>query len=481
MSQELPRISVIVPNHNRTPPLRATLRSLHRQHLENDWFEVIVVDDGSAVPVEPDIADLLTGGPSIQVIRNDTAVGAPAARNIGAARARHEVLLFLDAECMAHPGLLAAHARAHQLLSASYCGYTSARELTPEQWPVLLGSDWDFEDTETVFRAVERNPLLHDPLVDLLAEPAATDWAFFWTSAASVPAKAFHDVGGFETAFEVKGVEDMELAYRMARIGLPTYFLPDGICFHQPHDRPRHMELIRDRRNDHIMLALHPELEVEAVCAFGVLPARGLFPALHAFGQRLPATSGDCAKLGDLAEVLALIDAADGRTLLLGDPGGWPATTATPHAVVFPGQAGGPDVTHRLLGARLPYANQEFAVGIITDYWRSLPERTLCRVLDELLRTCREVILLADVSTAPPAVPDADLAAALAVHDRPFWEFTVRLRRELHEFQFTAMQEKAGVRSYRVTGRDWLTTTVADALDGVTVRRSGPNDGDEVE
>lgn len=463
----LPTVSVIIPVHNRTAPLRATLRSLHRQTLPTDRFEVIIVDDGSSEPLEPDVADLVTGGAPMTVVRNDTAIGAPAARNRGAEYATHDVLLFLDAECIAHPDLLLAHARAHHRRPAAYCGYTSARELTPEQWPVVIGTDWDFEDTEEVFRQIELNPLLQDPLVSLLAEPASTDWAFFWTSAASVQATAFRQIDGFETSFEVKGVEDMEIAYRLAQIGLPTLFLPDGICLHQPHDRPRHMELIRDRRNDHIMLALHPDLEVESVCGFGVLPARDLYPVLVSFADGLPTAAADCTGLSGTDEVVSLIRAANGSTLLLGHPAGWPSDLTPPTSVIFPVEMPDSPSSLRLLGARLPFANGIFALGVITDYWRNFPVRTLCRMLDELLRTCRDVVLMVNVSGTPSTGPSPELAQALSTWDRPFWEFTVRLRRELHEFTFTPIREKSDVRAYRIEARPWPMTDLAAALNGV--------------
>jgi glycosyltransferase involved in cell wall biosynthesis len=455
-------LSVIIPVHNRSDLLGPTLLSLDRQTLANDRFEVIVVDDGSDPP--------LAVGP-VRTLRNDVACGAAAARNRGAEQATGRVLLFLDAECVAHPGLLEAHLRAHHRQPAAYCSNTAGRELTPDQWAVRFGSGWDFADTVSLFERVEQTPGLLDPLVDLLAEPDPSDWVYFWTTAASVPAKAFEKAGGFSVDFEVKGVEDMELGYRLAQAGTPTFFLPDARCFHQPHERRRSMEVRRDRRNDHIMLVTHPDPVVETVVGFGIPAARSLTAPLAGFRQRLAPASADCARLGDLSKVVDTLRTC-GESLLLGHPDHWPATLARASQIVLPSDDPDADVDQRLLGVRLPFGNGTFSVGIVTDYWRHFPERTQARIFDELLRTCHDVIVLAHVSTAPSAEADHGLVEALELFDRPYWESAVRLRREWHDFAFESLDAAFGALAVRLRGRDSpgpdLTTVLAEPTDSTT-------------
>lgn len=82
----MPKISVIIPVYNHGDELAACLASLKIQ-TEQD-FEVIIVDDGSTIPVAN--AD----------IRFNGNLGAPAARNAGFARSKGDFLLFLDADAI---------------------------------------------------------------------------------------------------------------------------------------------------------------------------------------------------------------------------------------------------------------------------------------------------------------------------------------------------------------------------------------------
>ncbi len=79
-----PSISVIIPVFNHAEALKACLRSLEKQTLQD--FEIIIVDDGSDTPVM---------NTAITFEKNR---GAPAARNAGFAEAKGEYVIFLDAD-----------------------------------------------------------------------------------------------------------------------------------------------------------------------------------------------------------------------------------------------------------------------------------------------------------------------------------------------------------------------------------------------
>lgn len=103
--KRVPRISVIVPVHNRRELIRGVLNALAMQTFRD--FEVIVVDDGSddgsAEEVE---ADARAGRPS-RVIRRRRA-GAVAARAAGVAASEADLLAFTDSDCIPAQGWLAA-------------------------------------------------------------------------------------------------------------------------------------------------------------------------------------------------------------------------------------------------------------------------------------------------------------------------------------------------------------------------------------
>jgi glycosyltransferase involved in cell wall biosynthesis len=94
-------VSVVVPVRNAREDLSRCLDSLAQQTIANS-LEIIVVDDGSDDGT-PEVAEAR----GARVLRRNRG-GAAAARNAGAAAARGEIVLYLDADCVADPGWAAA-------------------------------------------------------------------------------------------------------------------------------------------------------------------------------------------------------------------------------------------------------------------------------------------------------------------------------------------------------------------------------------
>lgn len=89
--------SVVVPTRNpgaleQTLGAIASLRSARAATIE-----VLIVDDGSTIPVQPDPPARSKG--IVRVIRREGSGNRAAARNTGACAARGDVLIFLDADC----------------------------------------------------------------------------------------------------------------------------------------------------------------------------------------------------------------------------------------------------------------------------------------------------------------------------------------------------------------------------------------------
>lgn len=84
-----PRVSIILPTHNRPGLLREALVSVRNQTF-TDW-EVLVVDDASSPQVDLDLEDART-----RILRHDIALGGAAAKNTGIKHAHGEVIAFLD-------------------------------------------------------------------------------------------------------------------------------------------------------------------------------------------------------------------------------------------------------------------------------------------------------------------------------------------------------------------------------------------------
>ena len=96
-------ISVIIPHLNQEDYLRIGLEALHAQRGVTSDVEIIVVDNGSARLPEA----VCSAWPDVRLV-SEPVPGPGPARNRGIRDARGDILAFIDADCRADPGWLAA-------------------------------------------------------------------------------------------------------------------------------------------------------------------------------------------------------------------------------------------------------------------------------------------------------------------------------------------------------------------------------------
>ncbi len=155
--------------------------------------EIILVDDGSSTPLEP-----IAKAHGARVLRVDRSLGPAAARNLGAAHARGDVLLFLDADVAVHSGTIERLA--------------SALESDPSL-AAVIGS-YDDAPGHTGFWSRYRN-LLH-AWTHQTASPSAST---FWGACGAIRREAFNAVNGFPGAYQRPAIEDIELGNNLVRAG----------------------------------------------------------------------------------------------------------------------------------------------------------------------------------------------------------------------------------------------------------------------
>jgi glycosyltransferase involved in cell wall biosynthesis len=102
-----PRVSIIIPTRNRSLILARCLASLPSGACGLEKPELIVVDDCSTDETRKVIDDFShTSGWPVQVLRQDSPLGANAARNAGLQIARGEIIVFIDDDALVTTGWL---------------------------------------------------------------------------------------------------------------------------------------------------------------------------------------------------------------------------------------------------------------------------------------------------------------------------------------------------------------------------------------
>lgn len=109
--QRWPGVSIVIPSYNRARELERCLRSLLRLDYPIERLEIIVVDDGStdetSAMVQRMIAEAARAGLTLRILYHDERRGVAIARNTGAAAAQHDLIAYIDSDCVASSGWLA--------------------------------------------------------------------------------------------------------------------------------------------------------------------------------------------------------------------------------------------------------------------------------------------------------------------------------------------------------------------------------------
>ncbi len=188
--------TVVIPTHNRPEMLSDLLSSL----LECDPLpdEVVVVDDGSTVPVR---IDEMQWPFRFQLLRQDQSRGPGTARNLGVHSSRGDIILFTDDDCLVDPGWVGAHRKRLENAEPALGGLGGRVRARGND---LFSRYYEFH------RILEPRP--HDA-----AAPERIPYLV--TANCAVTRRAFMKAGGFDGRIPTAGGEDAALAIRMVKQG----------------------------------------------------------------------------------------------------------------------------------------------------------------------------------------------------------------------------------------------------------------------
>jgi glycosyltransferase involved in cell wall biosynthesis len=241
-----PRVSVIIPTHNRLDVLPQVLRALEEQRSAPD-FEIVVVDDGSSDGTGEWLAQHRFRRP-LQVIRQANR-GPAAARNAGVAAARAPRLAFLGDDTVPSQGWLKEHWQARERIGE------------PSTTAVIGYTSWHPRVRSTPFLEYINEYGLQFGYA-LIEDPDRVPFNFFYTSNLSLSREAL-EAEPFDLGFPYPAWEDIEVSYRLWKNrGLRLVYEPRAEVL---HDHPTDLRRFMSRQEKVgycavVFFRRHPEL-----------------------------------------------------------------------------------------------------------------------------------------------------------------------------------------------------------------------------
>ncbi|MEG4530796.1 glycosyltransferase [Microcoleus sp. D2_18a_D3] len=239
--------SIILITHNRSSSLRRALDALQSQTYPMDLIEVRVVVDSCIDDTLAMLQDYKAPFKMHIIEANCRSVGM--SRNIGAAEATGQLLLFLDDDIEAMPCLVENHGRVHR-------ERPGCAAIGP--YPPKLQSRTNFFDVEVRTWWEEKFYQMSKPThrytyQDLLCGNLSID------------TKLFAGTGGFDSAFGPgTAYEDYEFALRLLKANVPFAVAPDAVGYHYEHETnnlDRSFGRARaEGRSDVLIGQRHPEM-----------------------------------------------------------------------------------------------------------------------------------------------------------------------------------------------------------------------------
>lgn len=193
-----PDVSVIIPAHNAAADLPVCLESVQRS--EGVTFEIVVVNDAST-----DDTERIARGRGCRVISVESNIMSASCRNLGAAHARGDILVFFDAD--------------QTMAADTLRKYADALTLNQDVDAVVgsLTADTPTSGFLSTFKHFQHH---------YTHQTANREGATLDSGRLAIRRRVFDALGGFEPAFSHASVEDIALGYRMRREGYRIRFDP---------------------------------------------------------------------------------------------------------------------------------------------------------------------------------------------------------------------------------------------------------------
>ena len=210
-------VSVIIPTHNRSAILRKALTAYQDQDYPSHLFDIVVVDDGSADETR-NVVERFSREGRLQVFYYYQDNQGPAgARNLGIRSCRGEIALIVNDDTIPSRNLISRHVDDHRLYRDEY-------------YAVLGLFTWSPELRVTPFMRWLENGGPQSSYGKIKRQWA--HWSQLWTCNISFKKRFLTRGGMFDEDFTFAAWEDVELGYRLNRLGLKLLYDSKALAYH---------------------------------------------------------------------------------------------------------------------------------------------------------------------------------------------------------------------------------------------------------
>lgn len=227
------KIGVVVPHYRDERRLRWVLEALAVQTFPPDGLHVVVADDGS--PDAPTMAQVPYRRDLVR--QQDLGFRAAAARNLGAATAEGDLLVFLDGDTVPTPGYLSAMARGFEAVGPGFLGVGRRLHADFDGCTAADIAAW-VGDTPPAARVLEAPLWLSDGYARTgdLQDAQDDDFRLVISAVLAMDRGLFERAGGFDETMTGYGGEDWDLAWRCWLLGARMRYLPGALAWHDGPD-----------------------------------------------------------------------------------------------------------------------------------------------------------------------------------------------------------------------------------------------------
>ena len=204
--------SVVIPTYNRLDMLLRVLDALQKQ-IDAPELETIVINDGSTDSTDGTLRERRD-----ITYREQANAGPGRARNHGVSLAKGRYVIFIGDDTVPEPRFLAEHALAH-------------RDAGDDPLVACLGyTGWPARERVTAFMDYINDYGLQFGY-RLIEDGDVVPFNFFYTSNISIDRELLA-ANPFDTTFPSAAWEDIELAYRLDRLGLKIRYNARAVTRH---------------------------------------------------------------------------------------------------------------------------------------------------------------------------------------------------------------------------------------------------------